>query len=86
MDIYLQFDMVLSDVSALLVDGDYTWNQTSVGSAVSIHNSGVNFFPVIDKCGVILKIQQVLRFIPCFFAFPFEFLRGLRLMLAYVQY
>lgn len=60
LDIYLQFDLVLSDVSAFLVDGDYHWGQTSLRSyANSAHTSGVSFLPVIDRCGVILRLQQV---------------------------
>lgn len=49
-DIYLNFNLVLSDVSAFLVDGDYHWNKTS---------DGINLLPVIDKCGIALKLQQV---------------------------
>ncbi|XP_059641926.1 uncharacterized protein LOC132283907 [Cornus florida] len=52
MNMYLQFDLVLSDVSAFLVDGDYRWSETSQLSVVS-------FLPVIDKCGVVLKFQQI---------------------------
>lgn len=61
---YLQFNLVLSDVSACLVDGDYLWSQTHLNSVDdSSHLSGVTFWPVIDKCGVILKLQQVLLII-----------------------
>lgn len=57
---YLQFDLVLSDVSALLVDGDYSWKQlSSERSSGSGRESSVTFLPVIDKCGVLLKLQQV---------------------------
>ncbi|KAL5230936.1 hypothetical protein ABZP36_029712 [Zizania latifolia] len=49
-DIYLNFNLVLSDVSAFLVDGDYHWNETS---------NEVNLLPVIDKCGIALKLQQI---------------------------
>ncbi|XWS49634.1 hypothetical protein CRYUN_Cryun12cG0020000 [Craigia yunnanensis] len=60
LDLYLQFDLVLSDVSAFLVDGDYHWSQTSLKkSAASTNIDGVSFLPVIDKCGVILKLQQI---------------------------
>lgn len=58
MDMYLQFDLVLSDVSALLVDGDYSWKQLSSKKS-SGKESSVTFLPVIDKCGVLLKLQQV---------------------------
>lgn len=55
---YLQFDLVLSDVSAFLVDGEYHWSQTSMNKSFgSAHRS--SFLPVIDRCGVILKLQQV---------------------------
>lgn len=47
---YLNFNLVLNDVSAFLVDGDYHWNDTS---------KEVNLLPVIDKCGIALKLQQV---------------------------
>jgi len=49
-DIYLNFNLVLSDVSAFLVDGDYHWNETS---------DEKNLLPVIDKCGIALKLQQI---------------------------
>ncbi|KAE8055526.1 hypothetical protein FH972_012359 [Carpinus fangiana] len=59
-DMYLQFDLVLSDVSAFLVDGDYHWSQNpSNKNDVSADISGVSFLPIIDKCGVILKLQQI---------------------------
>ncbi|KAK9266873.1 hypothetical protein L1049_027132 [Liquidambar formosana] len=57
MDMYLQFDLVLSDVSAFLVDGDYHWSQILLNTSDGL--SGVNFLPVIDKCGIILKLQQI---------------------------
>ncbi|CAH8391411.1 unnamed protein product [Eruca vesicaria subsp. sativa] len=60
MDMYLQFDLVLSDVSALLVDGDYSWKQLS-SKRSSGKESTVTFLPVIDKCGVLLKLQQIRR-------------------------
>ncbi|PPR99880.1 hypothetical protein GOBAR_AA20786 [Gossypium barbadense] len=60
LDLYSQFDLVLSDVSAFLVDGDYHWSQTSLKkSAASTNTDGLSFLPVIDKCGVILKLQQI---------------------------
>ncbi|MFS8029949.1 putative vacuolar protein sorting-associated protein [Helianthus anomalus] len=59
-DIYLQFDVVLSDVSAFFVDGDYHWSQHSLkGSVGSSQSSIVSYLPVIDKCGVTLKLQQI---------------------------
>ncbi|KAL1194607.1 hypothetical protein V5N11_031431 [Cardamine amara subsp. amara] len=62
MDMYLQFDIVLSDVSALLVDGDYSWKQlSSKRSSGSGKENSVTFLPVIDKCGVLLKLQQIRR-------------------------
>ena len=57
MNLYLQFDLVLSDVSAFLVDGDYHWSEPSLSGSAG---SSVIFLPVIDKCGVILNLQQVL--------------------------
>ena len=59
LDMYLQFDLVLSDISAFLVDGDYHWSENSNKSSASTHKSGASFLPVVDKCGVILKLQQV---------------------------
>ena len=60
MNMYIQFDLVLSDVCAFLVDGDYRWSQTtSQGSASFVHSEGVSFLPVIDRCGVIVTLQQV---------------------------
>jgi vacuolar protein sorting-associated protein 13A/C len=49
-DMYLNFNLVLSDVSAFLVDGDYHWNERS---------NEVNLLSVIDKCGIALKLQQI---------------------------
>lgn len=61
LNMYLQFDLVLSDVSAFLVDGDYHWPQNSLNeNSVSTNIGGVSFLPVIDKCGIILKLQQVI--------------------------
>ncbi|XP_050223282.1 uncharacterized protein LOC126673249 [Mercurialis annua] len=60
LDLYLQFDLVLSDVCAFLVDGDYHWSQTSLHhSTDSGQLSDISFLPVIDKCGVILRLQQI---------------------------
>lgn len=56
-DMYLQFDLVLSDVTAFLVDGDYHWSQTPLSKPNGL--GGVSFLPVIDKCGIILKLQQI---------------------------
>lgn len=59
-DMYLQFNLVLSDVSAFLVDGDYCWGQfPSNNSAGSSNSNGVSLLPFIDKCGIILTFQQV---------------------------
>ncbi|KAF7828516.1 Vacuolar protein sorting-associated protein 13C [Senna tora] len=56
-DMYLQFDLVLSDVSAFFFDGDYHWRQISLNKSANCTNSG--FFQIIDKCGVILHLQQI---------------------------
>ncbi|KAK7309084.1 hypothetical protein RJT34_05549 [Clitoria ternatea] len=54
---YLRFNLVLSDVSAFLFDGDYHWSQVSLNRPTHSNKSG--FFPIIDKCGVILQLQQI---------------------------
>ncbi|KAL6579475.1 hypothetical protein OROMI_009691 [Orobanche minor] len=60
MNIYSQFDLVLKDVSAFLVDGDYCWNQASVNNNDgSSKCSFISFLPVIDRCAVFLKLQQI---------------------------
>ncbi|CAI0538916.1 unnamed protein product [Linum tenue] len=60
LDMYLQFDLVLSDVSAFLVDGDYRWGQNTTDiSAGSAPSTAVTCLPVIDKCGVSLRLQQI---------------------------
>jgi len=41
----LRFDLVLSDVSAFLFDGDYHWSQVSLNKSAHSTNSG--FFPII---------------------------------------
>lgn len=56
---YLQFKFVLSDVSAFLVDGDYSWSQTTYRSAGPTYLGGNTFLPIIDRCGVILALEQV---------------------------
>nr|DAD18267.1 TPA_asm: hypothetical protein HUJ06_019730 [Nelumbo nucifera] len=58
-NMYLQFNLGLSDVSAFLVDGDYHWNQTLGASSSSSQSKYFGFLPVIDKCGVVLKLQQI---------------------------
>lgn len=59
-NMYLQFDLILSDVSAFLVDGDYKWGLASQNkSARSSQLNVISFLPVIDKCGVIVKFQQI---------------------------
>ncbi|KAM5573225.1 hypothetical protein ABKV19_012985 [Rosa sericea] len=59
-DMYLQFNLVLSDVSAFLVDGDYCWGKSPAkNSAGSSNSNGVSLLPFIDKCGVILTFQQI---------------------------
>ncbi|WOL09557.1 hypothetical protein Cni_G18310 [Canna indica] len=57
-DMYLQFNLVLSDVSAFLVDGDYHWSKTSLDLAAEQGNKN-SFFPVIDKCGIVVNFQQI---------------------------
>lgn len=60
---YFQFDLVLSDVSAFLVDGDYHWTQASPNRTDgSSKFTLINFFPIIDKCRVIVNLQQVILF------------------------
>lgn len=57
-DMYLQFNLDLSDVSAFLVDGEYQWTLSPAGTGP--HQSGSNMLlPVIDKCGIVVKLQQV---------------------------
>lgn len=59
-NMYFQFDLVLSDVSAFLVDGDYDWKETSQNRAVSSSKfTTVCFLPIIDKCGAFVKLQQI---------------------------
>ncbi|KAJ4951418.1 hypothetical protein NE237_028250 [Protea cynaroides] len=60
MDMYLQFHLCLSDVSAFLVDGDYCWSQSCGHITTSGKSNGFSFLPVIDKCGIVLKLQQVI--------------------------
>ncbi|XP_043697676.1 uncharacterized protein LOC122648528 isoform X2 [Telopea speciosissima] len=67
MDMYLQFNLCLSDVSAFLVDGDYIWSQNPVDtSSSSGKSSGFSFLPVIDKCGIVLNLQQIRSLNPSF--------------------
>ncbi|XAR70581.1 hypothetical protein NMG60_11027484 [Bertholletia excelsa] len=60
MNVYLQFDLILSDVSAFFVDGDYSWSRSSRDRSSGATNCDVvSFLPLVDKCGVILKLQQI---------------------------
>ncbi|GER35434.1 pleckstrin homology (PH) domain-containing protein [Striga asiatica] len=61
MNVYSQFDLVLRDVSAFLVDGDYRWNQASLKRPDgSLEAAFVSYLPVIDRCAVFLKLQQII--------------------------
>ncbi|CAA0838075.1 pleckstrin homology (PH) domain-containing protein [Striga hermonthica] len=61
MNVYSQFDLVLRDVSAFLVDGDYRWNQASLKRPDgSLKAAFVSYLPVIDRCAVFLKLQQII--------------------------
>lgn len=55
-NMYMQFNLVLSDVSAFLVDGDYSWNQKPLDGS----SGESTLLPVIDRCGVSLHLQQVM--------------------------
>lgn len=71
-NMYFQFDLVLSDVSAFLVDGDYDWKETSQSKAVSSSKfTTVCFLPIIDRCGAFVKLQQVMF---CHLMFTFRIL------------
>lgn len=58
---YTQFNLVLKDVSAFLVDGDYSWSLLDRTDGSS-KGSFISFLPVIDKCGIFLKLQQVINY------------------------
>ncbi|XP_058084436.1 uncharacterized protein LOC131232245 isoform X2 [Magnolia sinica] len=58
-ELYLRFTLSLSDVSAFLVDGDYHWSRTPLDTPTCIKPNYTNFLPVIDKCGIALKLQQI---------------------------
>lgn len=57
---FLKFKLELKDISAFLIDGDYSWGERSLGcSASSSQQNAKRFLPVLDKCGVVVKLQQV---------------------------
>ncbi|KAL8101699.1 hypothetical protein AgCh_033550 [Apium graveolens] len=59
-NMYLQFDLVLSDVSAFLVDGDYHWSQLQLNSSAgSSPSASARILPVVDKCRLIVNLQQI---------------------------
>ncbi|EPS74221.1 hypothetical protein M569_00532, partial [Genlisea aurea] len=59
-NLYTQFNLVLRDVSAFLVDGEYSWGQDSLVQDRDLSKrTFMNILPVIDKCGVLLKLQQI---------------------------
>ncbi|XP_043715720.1 uncharacterized protein LOC122664096 isoform X2 [Telopea speciosissima] len=60
MDMYLQFNLCLSDVSAFLVDGDYHWSQNPLDTSSTFGKSNdYSVLPVIDKCEIVLRLQQI---------------------------
>ena len=63
-----QFNVVIRDVSAFMVDGEYSWsNDPMLPSTLSKHYKN-GILPVIDKCGIVLKLQQVCVFsVSCYF-------------------
>lgn len=73
-ELYLQFNVALTDVSAFLVDGDYNWSDHIPkvrAKAKSLGGSNINLLPVIDNCGIVLKLQQVsTSFVSNFLFFP----------------
>ncbi|KAJ4777649.1 Pleckstrin (PH) domain-containing protein isoform 2 [Rhynchospora pubera] len=64
-DMYLQFNLDLSDVSAFLVDGDYEWSLSPVETGPNPLGSNI-LLPVIDKCGIVVKLQQIQLENPCY--------------------
>ncbi|CAA6669756.1 unnamed protein product [Spirodela intermedia] len=56
-DLNFQFNVVLNDVSAFMVDGEYSWSPAPEMPSSSTELNSV--LPVIDKCGVLLKLQQI---------------------------
>ncbi|XP_068635813.1 uncharacterized protein [Aristolochia californica] len=57
-DLYLKFNVCLSDISAFLVDGDYQWNQPQHHD-MSSSSEKITILHVIDKCGIVLNFQQI---------------------------
>ncbi|KAG0474781.1 hypothetical protein HPP92_014467 [Vanilla planifolia] len=57
-DMYLQFSLILSDVSAFLVDGDYNWREAPIDVSTSKAKFS-SLFPVIERCGIAAKLQQI---------------------------
>ncbi|KAK8950501.1 hypothetical protein KSP40_PGU008211 [Platanthera guangdongensis] len=55
---YFQFSLILNDVSAFLIDGDYHWKENPIDVS-ACQAKFCNFFPVLDKCGIALKFQQI---------------------------
>ncbi|CAN6486849.1 unnamed protein product [Victoria cruziana] len=59
-EIFLNFKLELKDISAFLIDGDYSWSQRSLVCYASSSYQNMNrFLPVLDKCGVVVNLQQV---------------------------
>ncbi|XP_031502249.1 uncharacterized protein LOC116265643 [Nymphaea colorata] len=59
-EMFLKFKLELKDISAFLIDGDYSWGERSLGcSASSSQQNAKRFLPVLDKCGVVVKLQQI---------------------------
>ncbi|KAL6008541.1 hypothetical protein ACLOJK_034054 [Asimina triloba] len=57
---YMRFTLGLSDVSAFLVDGDYHWSQTHLDTpASSLNLNKFDILPVIDKCRIAVRLQQI---------------------------
>ncbi|XP_078437793.1 pleckstrin homology (PH) domain-containing protein isoform X2 [Wolffia australiana] len=53
-NLIFQLNVVLSDVSAFMVDGEFSWTH-----APNLVINSNNILPVIDKCGAVVKLQQL---------------------------
>ncbi|KAL2636221.1 hypothetical protein R1flu_007700 [Riccia fluitans] len=63
-NLYMRFKIKLTDVSAVLVDGDYDWKQNFDDFQQTLKEGRsdkkpVTIFPVLEKCGVMVALQQI---------------------------
>lgn len=66
--LYMRFRIRLTDVSAILVDGDYDWKRNFDDFHQAFKEDKrdtrrATFLPLLEKCGMLVALQQVSTFV-----------------------